>query len=175
MIGLSWLRRWSNQKYLLYMPVDKSSGADMFFFTQQMDSLHFQFKAAKEALCAAEVIDAAQKIFCKQDAKTTLVFAALKAHEEDISSAANQSSRITVENNWKPVALYLPPGSKLQKKRTSWKIPRNMDIVILLEAGVAQLLTTEILSLLKEGSKDFQKYLAPLRKRVSSLKKSHSL
>jgi len=148
---------------VLYLPGEKSASADVIYFTKEKNSVHFQFKAVQSSLKIREVIEEAEKVTPAliRGKKITLVIVALNVDSKSLK---------------RPPALDLIPVmaesqlSFLYRSESvidGWRIPENMDIVILTEKGVERLLTPYNVGLLKKGSQNLDDYLEGLAKEKS--------
>jgi hypothetical protein len=146
---------------VLYILVDKSASGDIFYFTQKKNSLHFKFKTDKVGgLTTNKIVTEAKKLLPilkdKDELKLTLVFVDLNVDQEDIKS------NIPHYKESDSLFLRLPPETIIKeaksKSQEDFMIPHNMDIIILLEAGLQKFITPHNIALLKKGSENIEDY-----------------
>ena len=115
------------------------------------DSLHFQFKAQKEIFTANQLVTEAKKVAfaLTGDKKITLVIAALNI---DTKIAAEPAPLKIYGFKKDVVSMYFLPKSII----LDWEIPANMDIVVLLKAGMEQLIIPHNLELFISETQNFQ-------------------
>ncbi len=99
--------------------------------------------------------------FASQDTskKHTLVF--IPVH---LDKASLESSVTPHMISMGKEVLRIAPDSIVQMDQTSWKVPSNMEIVVLQEEGVARLLIPFNRDLLKRGCKNIEAFLHGLSK-----------
>ena len=142
------------QPGILYVPTPKSSSADLIYFASTMNSVHFRFKAEKTLLTMDSIIIEAQKAYVGSlvaDKTLTFVIVALKVNRETIEKNATPESKcIQVNQGRQHLSIVMKSGAILKSSKSTWRIPHNMDIVVVLDKGLEQLITKHNLVLFEK-------------------------
>lgn len=128
------------QPYTIYNPLEKSASSDMIYVPEE-GIVEFQCKLVLKPFSITDIIVEAQKTFYAYASKqrpVTFVVVALNV-SEDLSNL----------NPGATSHLYFKPGTKFSHNAEIFVIPKFMDIIVLLEEGMKEFLTSPNLTALK--------------------------